>query len=143
MRFDDEPRVSCCASFARRIAEIEAGLTPAELLVGNLEPKRDMSDVRDTVRAYVAIMDRGVAGRPYNVCSGHAMSIRDLLNRLLELSSVNITVLTDPKRYRPNDLPMVLGDGSRIRDELGWIPEIPVETTIRDVMEDWRLRVRS
>jgi GDP-4-dehydro-6-deoxy-D-mannose reductase len=108
------------SGFARRIADIEAGRWAAEIAVGNLESRRDLMDVRDTVRAYRLILERGVAGRPYNVCSGRAIAIHDLLQLMLSRARVPVTVRIDPARYRPNDQPLVLGNPGRIFHELGW-----------------------
>ena len=126
------------SSFARQIARIERGLDPPTIRVGNLEPRRDITDVRDVVRAYRLLMDGGVAGRAYNVCSGRSWRIRDLLHELLSLSSAAIDVEIDAARFRPNDEPLVQGDGSRIRSELGWTPSIRVEQTLRDTLAWWR-----
>lgn len=128
------------SGFARRIADIEAGRWAPEIAVGNLESKRDLMDVRDTVRAYRLIVERGVPGRPYNVCTGRTLAIHDLLQMMLARARVPIVVKTDPARYRPNDQPIVLGDPRRIQDELGWRAEIPVERTIDDLLAYWRNR---
>ena len=128
------------SSFARQIADIEAGRQPAEIRVGNLEARRDLTDVRDTVRAYRAIVESGVPGRPYNVCSGQAMSIDDLLQKLLKRARVAIDVTVDPARLRPSDAPLVLGDFSRMRHELGWAPRISLDRTLDDILEYWRAR---
>jgi GDP-4-dehydro-6-deoxy-D-mannose reductase len=126
------------SGFARRIADIEHGRWPPEISVGNLEARRDLTDVRDTVRAYQLILERGIPGRPYNVCTGHAIAIRELLDRLLARARVPITVKVDPSRYRPNDTPVLLGDPGRLRAELGWTPEIPLDRTLDDLLEYWR-----
>jgi GDP-4-dehydro-6-deoxy-D-mannose reductase len=131
------------SGFARRIADIEAGRWAPELSVGNLDARRDLTDVRDTVRAYQLIAERGTPGRPYNVCSGRAIAIRDLLKVMLARARVPVTVKADPARYRPNDVPLVLGDSSRLRDELGWAPAIPLEQTVDDLLEYWRRRAAS
>lgn len=128
------------SGFARRIADIEAGRWAPEIAVGNLAAHRDLMDVRDTVRAYRLILEHGVPGRPYNVCTGRAIAIQDLLDMMLARAKVPIAVKIDPKRYRPNDLPIVLGDPRRIQNELGWRAEIPVEQTIDDLLADWRSR---
>ncbi|OFW20377.1 MAG: hypothetical protein A3H97_20810 [Acidobacteria bacterium RIFCSPLOWO2_02_FULL_65_29] len=128
------------SAFARRIADIEAGRWPPEIAVGNLESRRDLTDVRDTVRAYRSILERGSPGRPYNVCTGRAVAIHDLLDLMLSRATVPITVRIDPARYRPNDLPLVLGDPGRIELELGWRAEIPLERTIDDLLAYWRNR---
>ena len=128
------------SGFARRIADIEHGRWEPQISVGNLDARRDLTDVRDTVRAYRLILERGVPGRPYNVCSGHAIAIRDLLDRLIARARVPVEVRVDPARYRPNDTPLLLGDPRRLRDELGWTAEIPIEQTLDDLLEYWRTR---
>ena len=128
------------SGFAQRIADIEAGRWAPEISVGNLEARRDLTDVRDTVRAYQMILERGQPGRPYNICSGRAISIRELLDRLIARARVPVEVKVDPARYRPNDTPLLLGDPARLRDELGWTPEIPLEQTLDDLLEYWRSR---
>jgi GDP-4-dehydro-6-deoxy-D-mannose reductase len=131
------------SGFARRIADIEAGRWEPEIAVGNLDARRDLTDVRDTVRAYRLILERGVAGRAYNVCSGCAIAIRDLLQELLARARVPIRVRIDPNRYRPNDVPLLLGDPSRIQDELGWTAEIPLERTLDDLLDYWRKQAEA
>lgn len=131
------------AAFAQQVAEIEAGLRPAEIRVGNLEAQRDLTDVRDTVRAYRLIVDGGVPGRPYNVCTGRAVAVQEVLDRLVSLARIPVTVVRDPARYRPNDTPIVLGDHGRLSEELGWTPRIPLEQTLLDLLEYWRARVRT
>jgi GDP-4-dehydro-6-deoxy-D-mannose reductase len=129
------------AAFAKQIAEIEAGLAPPVLRVGNLEARRDLTDVRDTVRAYQLVMTRGEVQRPYNVSRGSAIAIQALLDLLRSRARVHIDVVVDPARYRPNDTPLVLGDSSRIRAELGWAPTIAFEQTVDDLLDYWRARV--
>jgi len=126
------------SSFARRIADIEAGRWEPEIAVGNLNARRDLTDVRDTIRAYRLILERGEAGRAYNVCSGHAISIGDLLDMLLARARVPIRVRVDTVRYRPNDIPFLVGNCSRISTELGWQPQIPLDRTLDDLLEFWR-----
>jgi GDP-4-dehydro-6-deoxy-D-mannose reductase len=128
------------SGFARRIADIERGRWAPEISVGNLEARRDLTDVRDTVRAYQMILERGQPGRPYNVCSGRAIRIRELLDLLIARARVPVEVKVDPARYRPNDTPILLGDPARLRDELGWTAEIPIEQTLDDLLEYWRSR---
>ena len=127
--------------FARQIALIEAGMQPAQILVGNLDAARDLHDVRDTVRAYRAIIERGAPSATYNVCSGHALKIRDVLERLVSLSRVPVIVKADPTRYRPNDNPVLIGDRSRIEREMGWKPVIALEQTLADLLDYWRKEI--
>lgn len=129
------------SSFAKQIAEIEAGLIAPRLSVGNLDARRDITDVRDTVRAYRLLAERGRTGRAYNVCSGRACRIGDLLELLLSRASRAIDVALDPARLRPSDQPVILGDGSRARTEIGWQPAIPIEDTLSDLLDDWRRRI--
>jgi GDP-4-dehydro-6-deoxy-D-mannose reductase len=131
------------SAFARQIAEIEKGLAPPVLKVGNLESRRDITDVRDVVRAYRLLVTSGQPRRPYNVCSGRAYRVAELLEGLVGLSRLRVTVEADPDRMRPSDNPVVLGDRSRILDEVGWAPEIPIERTLGDLLEYWRQRVGS
>ena len=128
-------------SFAQQIALIEKGRARPEIVVGNLDASRDLHDVRDTVRAYAAIVDRGTPGRVYNVCAGQAFRIRDVLDRLVALSRVPVTVTVDPARYRPSDNLVLWGDPSRIERELGWKPEIPLDRTLADLLDYWRKEI--
>lgn len=131
------------SSFARQIARIEAGLAPPEILVGNLDSRRDMTDVRDVVEAYDLLMASAPPGRPFNICSGRAWKIRDLLDELLHVARVPISVSVDEARLRPVDVPVMQGDAARIRTELGWAPRIPVERMLSDTLEWWRAEIRS
>jgi len=126
------------SGFARRIADVERGRWAPEISVGNLDARRDLADVRDTVRAYRLIVERGEPRRPYNVCSGRALAIRDLLDMMIARARAPMTVKIDPARYRPNDVPLLLGDPRRIHDELGWTADIPLEQTVDDLLEYWR-----
>ena len=126
------------SSFAKQIAEIEAGAAEPVLRAGNLESQRDITDVRDTVRAYRAIVERGRPARPYNVCAGRAYRIRDLLDMLIGMSRSAVRLVEDPSRMRPSDNPLLLGDRSRITAETGWLSEIPIERTLGDLLNYWR-----
>ncbi len=126
------------SSIAKQIAEIEAGRRPAKLELGNLASQRDIMDVRDTVRAYRAMMASAIPGVPYNVCSGTAVPIRDLVELLRSKARVPITIEQDQSRFRPNDTPLVLGDHSRLTRDTGWSPQIPLEQTVEDLLAYWR-----
>jgi GDP-4-dehydro-6-deoxy-D-mannose reductase len=129
------------SSFARQIAEIEADLRPPVLSVGNLDAIRDYCDVRDVVRAYWALLEKGEAGATYNVCGGRGRSIRELLDMLLECSRVRVEVRVDPERLRPSDVPALVGDPSKLRADTGWEPRVPLEQSLADLLDDWRRRV--
>jgi GDP-4-dehydro-6-deoxy-D-mannose reductase len=126
------------ASFARQIASIERGDVPAVLRVGNLAPRRDLTDVRDTVRAYVALVARGRPGLIYNVCSGSARSMQEVLDGLLARAAVRVAVEIDPTLYRPHDASIVVGDHARLTRDTGWRPAIPLDTTLDDLLAFWR-----
>jgi GDP-4-dehydro-6-deoxy-D-mannose reductase len=126
------------SAFAQQIAEIEAGRREPVLRVGNLEAQRDITDVRDTVRAYQALADTGRPRRPYNVCCGRAYSMRALLDILLSLARVRVRVEVDPARLRPSDNPLILGSHARLTADTGWTPVIPIEQTLADLLDYWR-----
>jgi GDP-4-dehydro-6-deoxy-D-mannose reductase len=127
-------------AFAQQIAAIEAGRAEPVLRVGNLEVMRDISDVRDVVRAYVALLARGTRGAAYNVCRGEGVKLTEVVRRLVALARVTIRVEVDPARLRPADIPWLVGDPSRIARDAGWRCEIPLERTLGDVLEEWRGR---
>jgi GDP-4-dehydro-6-deoxy-D-mannose reductase len=124
-------------SFARQIARIERGEQAPVIRAGNLAPRRDLSDVRDVVRAYTALMERG-AGGVYNVASGVGRPIGELLQALVARSRVKVTVETDSALLRPNDTAALVGDCTRLRRDTGWSPRIPFEQMLDDLLEYWR-----
>ena len=127
-----------CSSFAKQIAEIERGIRETRIRVGNLEVKRDFTDVRDMVRAYWLALNKGELGKAYNICSGKTIQIGELLNNLLDLSTTKIEILKDLNRMRPSDNPILQGDFSKFRERCGWKPEIPLDKTFKDILEYWR-----
>ena len=131
------------SAFAKQMAEIEAGVAEPVLSVGNLDARRDLTDVRDTVRAYRLLIEKGRPARPYNICSGRAYRVGDLLETMLGLARTRIQVVVDPQRLRPADVPLVLGNPTRIAHEVGWQATMPIEQTLRDLLEYWRQRTTS
>jgi GDP-4-dehydro-6-deoxy-D-mannose reductase len=130
------------SNFAKQIAEIEAGLRKPVVEVGDLKPSRDFSDVRDVVRGYWDLLERGTPGEVYNLCSGVDWSIERMLNFLLSRSTVRgIDVRTDPARLRPSDVPVLRGSYEKIERAVGWRPRIPLEQTLGDLLEYWRRRL--
>ena len=127
-------------AFARQIVAAERGTGETVLRVGNLEVRRDFLDVRDVVRAYAAILERGVAGEAYNVCRGEAYRVRDLLDTMLRAARVPLRVETDPARLRAGEIPVLCGDPSRLRARTGWEPRLKMDDTLRDLLDDWRGR---
>lgn len=126
-------------SVAKQIAEIELGHLEPVMKVGNLEPRRDIMDVRDTVRAYRAMMQSARPGVPYNVCSGHAIAVKDLIEQFVARAKTAIRIEQDPARFRPNDTPLILGDRTRLEADTGWSPQIPIDQTVDDLLGYWRL----
>jgi GDP-4-dehydro-6-deoxy-D-mannose reductase len=129
------------SNFAKQIAEIEKGLREPVVRVGNLEARRDFTDVRDMVRAYWLALESGEPGEVYNICSGRAYTIRQLLDILLGLAHARVEVRQDPTRLRPSDVEILIGDGTKFARATGWSPTIPFETTLEDLLQYWRQRV--
>jgi GDP-4-dehydro-6-deoxy-D-mannose reductase len=127
-------------SIAKQIAEIEAGQSEPVMQMGNLSPERDIMDVRDTVRAYRAMLASATPGSPYNVCSGVPIRISALVDMFLAKARTPITIRRDESRVRPVDTPMILGDRARLRSDTGWTPAIPIDRTIDDLLAYWRSR---
>ena len=124
--------------FCKQVARIEAGLNEPVIYVGNLEAKRDFTDVRDIVRAYRLLAEKGESGIIYNVGSGKAVSIADMLGEILSLTDAIILVELDPLRMRPSDIPVIEADITRLQSLTGWKPEIPIENTLVDILDEWR-----
>ena len=129
------------SDFCRQVARIEAGLQENPMRVGNLAARRDFSDVRDVVAAYARIMQAGARGETYNVGSGQAIEIAEVLEMILKKARCPIRIETDPEKMRPSDVPLIAADTSKIRRALGWAPQIPLEETLEDCLNDWRGRV--
>jgi len=129
------------SNFAKQVAEIEKGHKAPVIHVGNLEAKRDFTDVRDMVRAYWLATEKCEEGDVYNIGSGNTFVMQDMLNMLLGMSTVKVKVEVDPARLRPSDVPILLADASKFRAATGWAPRIPFETTLKDLLDYWRERV--
>ena len=128
------------SNFAKQIAEIEKGKEPV-ICVGNLDARRDFSDVRDVVRAYWLALEKCEFGEVYNICSEKTRTIQEVLNLLLSMTNKNIEVRQDPSRMRPSDVEILQGDCSKFKQQTGWKPTIPFERTIEDLLHYWRERV--
>lgn len=129
------------SDFCKQVAEIEKGLREPVMKVGNLAAKRDFTDVRDVVKAYVKLIEVGVPGETYNVGSGNAQAIQEILNLIVSLSKVEIAVEIDPNKLRPVDVPIIEADITKINELTGWKPEIPLQQTIQETLDYWRARV--
>jgi GDP-4-dehydro-6-deoxy-D-mannose reductase len=130
-------------SIGKQFAEMEAGLCAPKLAVGNIDVKRDFTDVRDVVLAYSALLNEGRTGEVYNVCSGSAVRLADLIRKFEAISGLPIEINTDPERIRSNEVSQIVGDSTKIRLETGWNPQIPLEKTIRDLLDYWRERIKG
>jgi GDP-4-dehydro-6-deoxy-D-mannose reductase len=132
-----------CSDWASQIARIERGAAEPVIRVGNVDVERDFLDVRDVVRAYLALLEKGRAGEIYNISSGHAVSLRWVLDSLLAMSKEAIKVEPDQAKFRKVDIPSLAGDNEKIRKETGWEPRIPLGRTLRDLLEDRRAKAGS
>ncbi|WP_178550808.1 GDP-mannose 4,6-dehydratase [Frisingicoccus sp.] len=126
------------SDFCKQVAEIEAGIKPSVMRVGNLQAKRDFTDVRDVVRAYGLLIQKGQAGETYNIGSGHAIAIQELLDKILSLSEKNISVELDTARLRPADIPVIEADIQKIQQLTAWKPEISLNQTLLETLNYWR-----
>lgn len=129
------------SDFCKQAAEIEKGLREPVMRVGNLAAKRDFTDVRDVVKAYVKLIQQGTAGETYNVGRGHAIEIRKLLDMIISMSSAEIKVEIDQNKIRPVDVPIIEADISKLTKLTGWKPQIPIEQTILETLNYWRERI--
>jgi GDP-4-dehydro-6-deoxy-D-mannose reductase len=126
------------SAFARQLAEIEIGLREPVVRVGNLDAKRDFTDVRDVVRAYWLTLLDGDAGEAYNLGSGSGHSIRWLLDTLLSLTSAEVVVEIDPTRLRPSDVPISICDNRKLCQRIGWRPQFELRQSLLDLLNSWR-----
>lgn len=127
-------------AFAKQIAEIEKGIREPVLSVGNLDAKRDFTDVRDIVRGYWELVQKGRSGEIYNIGSGCSYTIRSLLDKLISMSSSPIEVRIDPERMRPYDIPELRADIAKIQNEIHWQPQIDMDKTLSDTLNYWRAK---
>ena len=129
------------STFAKQIALIEKGKQEPVIYVGNLEAQRDYTDVRDMVRAYLLAVQKCDPGEVYNIATGHAIKIEDVLKMMLAMSTVKVEIKQDPARMRPSDVPILIGDNKKFQEKTGWKAEIPFEKTAADLLNYWRERV--
>jgi GDP-4-dehydro-6-deoxy-D-mannose reductase len=132
------------SNFAKQVVEIETGKRPPVISVGNLMARRDYTDVRDIVRGYWRLLEAGEPGEVYNLATGKAWAIREVVDFMIAASHVpGIKVEEDPARLRPSDVPVLIGDASYIEKSVGWKPVIPFEQTLADTLEYWRQRITA
>ncbi|MBL8101260.1 MAG: GDP-mannose 4,6-dehydratase [Anaerolineales bacterium] len=130
-----------CSAFARQIALAEIS-EQAEIVTGNLDAKRDFVDVRDAVRAFVLLAEKGEAGETYNVCSGNAVAIQQCLSEMMLRSKKQLSARVDPARVQKNDVPVQVGSFQKVQKAAGWNPRIPLNESLADLLNDWRERVK-
>ena len=135
--------VFATSNFSKQIALIEAGLQEPVLHVGNLDARRDFTDVRDIIRGYWLALEKGEPGEVYNLCSEKDISIGEMLELFLSMTSEKITVQQDPARMRPSDVMVLLGSSSKFRKRTGWAPTIPLQQTLEDLLNYWRTKVKA
>ncbi len=131
------------ADFCKQVAEIEAGKREPVMRVGNLAAKRDFTDVRDVVRAYVILIEKGIPGEIYNVGSGKAISIQEILNKIIQLSSISVSVEVDPAKMRPVDVPVIEADIRKLNECTGWSPQITLDSTLKETLDYWREIIKN
>jgi GDP-4-dehydro-6-deoxy-D-mannose reductase len=136
-----QPSTLVASDLARQIAQAERADRPVVLRVGNLAARRDYTDVRDAARAYALLAARAEAGEVYNVCSGRSHAVQECVDILSRLARVPVTVQVDEARMRPVDLPNQVGSPDRLRAATGWEPRIPLDASLKDLLEMWRQRV--
>jgi len=134
-------QVFVTSNFCSQLAAIELGLQEPVIRVGNVDAIRDFTDVRDMVRAYWLAVTKATPGEVYNIATGHGISIREMLDRLIAMSRVEVRVEVDPARLRPSDVEILIGDSSKFRADTGWEPRIPFEKTLEDLLGYWRERL--
>jgi GDP-4-dehydro-6-deoxy-D-mannose reductase len=130
-----------CSALARQVALIEAGRQPPELRVGNVDPVRDFSDVRDIAAGYVALLERGRAGEAYNLCRGEGVSVSEVIALLRTHARVPLRARSEPGLRRHNDVERVVGSPERARRDAGWQARIPFDESLAALLDDWRTRI--
>jgi GDP-4-dehydro-6-deoxy-D-mannose reductase len=129
------------SSFAKQVAEIKKGIREPVIYVGDLNIIRDFTDVRDVVKAYLHLLNKGISGEIYNVCSGIGRTLGDCLNNLIQIAGIESEIKQSAELIRPVDNPVIIGDNTKLKEITGWAPEIPFETTLRDLYEYWVIKI--
>ena len=130
-------------SFARQLAEMEVGLRPPILKVGNVHVKRDFADVRDVVVAYHELLEKGAVGESYNVCSGRAVLLAELVTELQKNCAAAVKIEIDPSRVRASDVPQIVGDPKKLHQTTGWLPEVPLDRMLKELLAYWRTEIKG
>ncbi|MBI2855205.1 MAG: GDP-mannose 4,6-dehydratase [Chloroflexi bacterium] len=136
-----QPLGFVCSDFAMQIAAIKRSKRTGVMKVGNLTARRDFTDIRDVVRAYWGIIDKGKSGAPYNVCTGKSVSIRSVLDALVQASNCNVAIEIDQNKLRPAEIPELVGDNSMLRKDTSWKPQRELQTTLGDLLKFWTTKL--
>jgi len=133
-----------CSDWARQVARIERGDSVPTLKVGNLDVQRDFCDVRDVVKAYILLLRKGRWGESYNVCSGKAIALREILDFLVKGAAVSspVSIEVDVAKLRKTDVHSLIGSNRKISEETGWSPRISINQTLRNILAFWRQRLK-
>ncbi|UOG75942.1 GDP-mannose 4,6-dehydratase [Hymenobacter tibetensis] len=129
------------SSFAKQIVAYKAGLIP-NIKVGNLDIVRDFLDVRDVVKAYMLLMQNGIGGQVYNICSGNGYSLKQILHMMMSIAGIEVEYSIDKELIRPSDNPIIIGSNKKIKDELGWYPSYSIDASLRDILTYWEQRLK-
>lgn len=130
-----------CSDFAKQVVDAENGKIKS-IKVGNLEAKRDFTDIRDVINAYWKIVNRGKAGEVYNVCSGTSIKIQEILDKLIKFSGKDVSVEIDKNKLRPSDIPDFVGNNQKLKS-IGWAPKYNIDDTLKELLECWRNEVKK
>jgi len=130
-----------CADFTKQAVLIEKGLQEPIMSVGNIDTRRAITDVRDMCRGFLLLMDKGQPGEAYNISGEKAYLIKDILKEILRITNTNPQIVVDPKLLRPTDEKIIFGDSSKLKEHTGWKQEIPIETTLKDMIDYWRKKL--
>lgn len=128
------------SAIAKQFTEIELGVRPPKLNLGNVNVKRDFTDVRDVVRAYSLLLEHGRANEVYNICSGVSVHLVEIIRMLETITGIKVAIEQDRSKMRTNDIADIVGDPAKVREETGWSPQIPLERTLDDLVGYWRSR---
>jgi GDP-4-dehydro-6-deoxy-D-mannose reductase len=130
------------SDFAKQIIEIKLGRREPVIRVGDIDVTRDFTDVRDVVRAYFLLLERGQQGEVYNICTGKDRSIRDVLERLIVMAGINCEVVRDEVRFRPSEQKIMYGSYAKLNELVGWKPKIGIDESLKDVLSDWENKLK-
>jgi GDP-4-dehydro-6-deoxy-D-mannose reductase len=128
--------------FAKQVVEVKLGLREPVIRVGAIDVTRDFTDVRDVVRAYFLLLERGKKGEAYNICTGREQSIREILERLIVIAGIDCQIVQDEARFRPNEQKRIYGSFAKLNEQVGWQPTIDIDKSLQDVLSYWESKLK-